>query len=420
MGDFDIVICGAGPAGSTAARTAAKAGLKVLLVDKDEFPRDKVCGGGLRPEILESPEFSYVTERKKDFLEGSSTSARLYGSKPSHFIAYDAPASEPLVYGTSRRKFDEVLFRLAQEAGVEAWTKTIVKSVKITKDYVEISLEGGRTVKAGIVIGAGGMQDPVAKVLRAKEGLPPSWPMEDIGFAVAHEYEVGEEFIKEAFGPRRTIHMHLKPEGIYGYAWAFPRRTFINVGFGAFLKDIKGFDLKAGFKGYLSLLKRSGLFPKEINEVSFKGARIPLRGPIERTSSDRMLLVGDAAGFVSPISGDGISFAMASGKMAADVAVQCMKEGDCSRTALASYDRIWKHLWKEDFQVLCHIADIVEGNLDSIVEVCQKDEKLVKMLVGVYNGRARPSKVVNSMKRRYLRGMLLRKLSGKGDGRVKH
>jgi digeranylgeranylglycerophospholipid reductase len=345
---------------------------------------------------------------------------RLYGSKPDQFIAYDAPGSEPLMYGTSRRRFDEVLLRLARDAGAEVHTRATVKRVKVAKEQVEVVLEDGRTFRSQIVVGAGGMQDPVAKVLREREGLPRSWPSGDIGFAVAHEYEVGERFISESFGEGYTCHFHMKPQGIYGYAWAFPRRSSINVGFGAFLKEIKKMDIRAGFKAYLSLLKRSGLFPKNIDDIVFKGARLPLRGPIERTSSDRMLLVGDGAGFVSPLSGDGISFAMTSGRLAADVAGRCLEDGDCSRKALLNYDRAWKRIWKEDFQVLCHIADIVEGNLDSVVEVCQKDKKLVKMLVGVYNGRACPSKVVNSMKRRYLRGMLLRKLSGKGDGRVKH
>ena len=408
---YDIMICGAGPAGSTAARTAAKAGLKVLLVDKDGFPKDKVCGGGLRPEILESPEFAYVAERKEEFLEGTCTSVRLYGTKPSRFIAYDAPASEPLVYGTSRRRFDEVLFQLAREAGAEAYTKAIVKKVKVSEGHVEVALGDGRTFKARIVVGAGGMQDPVAKVLRAREGLPVSWPIKDIGFAVAHEYDVGERFIEEAYGKGMTVHMHLKPEGIYGYAWAFPRRSFINIGFGAFMKDIKKMDLRAGFKSYLSLLKRSGLFPKDIDKIELKGARIPLRGPIKRTVTDRIILVGDAAGFVSPLGGDGISFAMHSGSLAARTAVSCLETDDCSGKALLGYERAWRGMWEKDFKVLCELADLVEGDTDRMIQNCGTDEKLVRMMVGLYNGRAKPSEVIGSLKRRYLRSMVLAKIS---------
>jgi menaquinone-9 beta-reductase len=403
---YDLIICGAGPAGSTVARTAAKAGFSVLLVDKENFPRDKVCGGGLRPEIMESPAFSYVADRKAEFLENESLSVRMYGSTPSNFIAYDAPANEPLIYGTSRRNFDDVLFRLAQDAGAKALTKVIVKRIDIGKDQVRVGLDNGKDIKARIVIGAGGMQDPVAKVLREREGLPRSWRTEEIGLAVAHEYEVGEDFIQEHYGNKNTIHLHLKPEGVYGYAWAFPRRTKINVGFGAFLKDIKGTDIKASFKSYLSLLKKSGLFPKDIDRIEFKGARIPLRGPIERTFSERLLLVGDAAGFVSPISGDGISFAMSSGLLAAQVAGECLEKDDCSKKALSEYEVQWRSRWDKDFKVLCEIADMVEKDLDGIISNFSKDEKLIDMMVRVYNGRARPSEVITKMKLRYAKTML--------------
>jgi geranylgeranyl reductase family protein len=408
---FDLVICGAGPAGSTTARTAAKAGQKVLLVDKDGFPRDKVCGGGLRPEILESPEFSYVAAQKDHFLEGKCTGVRLYGSRPDHFIAYDGPDSEPLMYGTSRRRFDEVLFRLARDAGAEVQTRATVKKVKVAKEYVEVVFEDGRTIRAHIVVGAGGMQDPVAKLLREREGLPRSWPSKDIGFAVAHEFEVGERFISESFGESYTCHFHMKPQGIYGYAWAFPRRSSINVGYGAFLKDIKKMNLRAGFKTYITLLKKSGLFPRGIDHIEFRGARIPLRGPIKRTVSDRTMLVGDAAGFVSPLGGDGISFAMASGMLAARTAIQCLEVGDCSSKGLSVYEREWKRLWGKDFRVLCDLADMVERDMDRIIEVCRNDKVLVRMLAGIYNGRDKPSKVIGPIMRRYLKNAIVSGIS---------
>jgi len=414
---YDLAICGAGPAGSTTARTAAKAGYSVLLVDKEEFPRDKVCGGGLRPEVMESPDFSYVADKRSEFLENKSMSVRLYGSTPSHFISYDAPADEPIIYGTSRRNFDDVLFRLALDAGAKALTKVTVKRVEVSKEYVHVVLDEGKEVKARIVIGAGGMHDPVAKVLRVREGVQRSWRSEEIGLAVAHEYEVGENFIQEHFGKENTLHLHLKPEGVYGYAWAFPRRTKINVGFGAFLKDIKGTDLKAAFKSYLSLLKKSGLFPKNIDRIVFKGARIPLRGPIERTYSERLLLIGDAAGFVSPISGDGISFAMASGRLAAQVAGKCLEKDDCTKKALSEYELQWRSRWDKDFKVLCEIADMVERDLDGIISNFSKDEKLIDMMVRVYNGRVRPSEVITKMKLRYAKTMLFGGSSGKNKKR---
>lgn len=310
------------------------------------------------------------------------------------------------MYGTTRRNFDEVLFKLAMDAGAMALTRTTVKRINVGKDQVLVGLEGGQEIKARTVLGAGGMQDPVAKVLREREGLPFSWPSSDIGLAVAHEYEVGEEFIQEHYGPQNTCHFHLKPGGVYGYAWAFPKRTKLNIGFGAFLKDIKGTDLKAAFKGYLTLLKKSDLFPKDNDIVEFKGARLPLRGPIKRTYTDRMLLVGDSAGFVSPISGDGIDFAMSSGMLASQTIIKCLEKDDCSKKALSEYEVQWRRRWDKDFKVLCELADLVEKDLEGIISNFSKDDVLIEMMVRVYNGRVKPSEIITKLKLRYAKTMI--------------
>jgi geranylgeranyl reductase family protein len=407
MSSHDLVIVGAGPAGSCAGREAAKAGLKVLVIDKEDFPRDKVCGGGLRPEILEDPHMSFLAARRSEFIECQSMRTVMQGENVSDLVEYKAPSGKPIIYGTTRRRFDEVLVNSAREAGAEIMTGNLVKRIEVGKDMVRVGLASGRDVQAKVVIGAGGMQDPVAKYLRRKEGLPTSWPLEDIGVAVACELEVGEGFVQDAYGSEMTTHLYLKPQGVYGYAWAFPRRSTVNLGFGGFFHDMRKMDIRALFKEHISHLKLSGLLPERTGEIRFKGARIPLRGPIDRTYSDRMMLVGDAGGFVSPLSGDGISFALTTGRLAAETACRCVGSGDCGKKALSGYERAWRRMWGNDFKALCQIADQIRSELDRLIRFAKRDKRFVETMVWVYNGHVRPSKAIRGLKMRYLKNLVL-------------
>ncbi|UCF07282.1 MAG: FAD-dependent monooxygenase, partial [Thermoplasmata archaeon] len=196
MVKYDAVICGAGPSGSTAAKYMAEKGLKVVLLEKKSFPRDKPCGGALRPSIIDG--FDYVRDGIKKIPNSICLRARMYSPSLQYFIEY-SPGSA-VMYNIRRIHFDALLADLARSAGAELRENAEVKRVSAKGNGYALRLKNGKEVEGRVILGAGGMHDPVVKYLRKKEGLPERWPKSDIGLGVVEEYEVGEDFINDSFG----------------------------------------------------------------------------------------------------------------------------------------------------------------------------------------------------------------------------
>jgi geranylgeranyl reductase family protein len=400
---YDALICGAGPSGSTAARYMAEKGLKVLQLEKHEFPRDKACGGALRPSVLE--DFSYLKKGLDNIPFCECNRVKMY--PPSLKNVVDYRPGKAVIYQVRRKNFDKLLVDIARVSGAEVRENSMVKNISVKKEFSSLKLNNGEEVKGKIIIGAGGMHDPVAKYLRKKEGMPEKWPESDIGLAVVEEHEVDEDYIGENPYPEKVSHFHLKPNGFYGYAWAFLKEDCINIGFGAFVKDMRKADIKQEFRKYLSLLKREKIIPKGIKVGKPKGGLIPLRGGIKRSFSDRILIIGDAAGFVSPIGGDGIYFGMCSGRLASEVVLDSVEKGVFTSSALSVYQQKWQNLWGEDLKALCYFSDMVFKRTEQIFRYACKDEKFKKMAVGLYSGDCRPADMKWPLQKRMVRDYFL-------------
>lgn len=400
---YDVVICGAGPSGSTAAKYIAEKGLKVVLLEKRAFPRDKPCGGALRPSVLE--EFGYLKNSMKNISSSRCYRAKMY--PPSLINTVDYKPGKVVLHQVQRKHFDSMLAELARSAGAELRENSEVKSVNVKGEISTVQLKNGMEVKGKLIIGAGGMHDPVVKYLRKKEGLPPKWPESDIGLAVVEEYEVGEDFILNNYGEERTSHFHLKPNNFYGYAWTFPKEHTLNIGFGAYWKDMKMANIKDVFSRYLALLKKEGVVPGNIEAGRPKGGLIPLRGGIKKSYSDHILILGDAAGFVSPIGGDGIYYGMCSGRIASEVVENAVEHDSFGKDGLKDYQEKWYKQWGKDLVVLCYFADKVSVRVEQIMKYGSKDEKFKEMAAGLYNGECKPSKMKWKILRRIARDFFL-------------
>jgi flavin-dependent dehydrogenase len=134
---------------------------------------------------------------------------------------------------------------------------------------------------------------------------------------------------------------------------------------------------------------------------------IPLRGGIEKSFSDRILLIGDAAGFVSPIGGDGIYYGMSSGRLASEVAEKVVEKDVFTSSALSEYQQRWHNLWGKDLEALCYFADMVFKRTEQIICYASKDENLREMAVGLYNGDCKPSKAKLKIQSRMARDFFL-------------
>jgi geranylgeranyl reductase family protein len=272
----------------------------VLLVDKARFPRDKPCGGGLTGRALRQLPFSVepVVEEEVDVFELGLGYRRRFVRR----------TRAPLVVMTQRRRLDAFLVEQAREAGAE-----FRDGVKVEPSPLRVD---GEPVEATVLIGADGVNGVTAKAFRLD----------------GHEHEVALEgnvayglVPKERYARRAVVEFGIVPGG---YGWVFPKGDHVNVGVGGWLHQ--GPKLRE----HLSRLCREHGIPDDaVGEI--RGYRLPLRRPGAVAARGRMALVGDAAGLVDPVSGDGIYEALLSSKLAAEAALDVIagRTTDFSRYA---------------------------------------------------------------------------------------
>ncbi|HEY8768756.1 MAG TPA: geranylgeranyl reductase family protein [Dehalococcoidia bacterium] len=296
MKRYDVIVAGAGPAGSMAARQLAGRGARVLLLDKQKFPRDKPCGGGvtLRAASVQDVDLAPVVEQT---IYGARFSLRLGP-------AFDRRFERPLTYMTQRCRLDSHLAERAAESGADLHDGEALR---------EIDLEPGLTVRtdrdtysARVLIGADGANGVTGRSL----GLRPAFEE-----AVALEGNVRfADGVPEEW--RDVVALDLG--GLAGgYGWVFPKLDHLNVGVGAW--KYAGFTLRS------KLAQLAGRYGFEASTLeNLRGHHLPVRVPGTPLARGPAALAGDAAGLVDPLSGEGIHMAFASGKLAAEQALRVL------------------------------------------------------------------------------------------------
>lgn len=283
MQRFDVLVVGGGPAGSTTAYRLAEAGVSVLLTDRAEFPRDKPCGGGMTMRaVRQCPvDPSPVVEEEVDIVE----------LRFRYHDAVERRSVQPVIRMTQRRVLDAFLLEAARAKGVAVreGVKTVVGD-RITVD--------GEPVEARIVVAADGANGTTARSLGLGEGIV---------HGVAYEGNVPYRTVsRERYGRRAIVELADIPGG---YGWVFAKGDHVNVGVGAWQSE------GPNIREHLARLCRA----HEIDESSLehlRGHRLPLRRPGTVIASERGLLVGDAAGLIDPVSGDGMYECFVSSKLA--------------------------------------------------------------------------------------------------------
>lgn len=284
--NFDVIVIGAGPAGASAARTAASLGLRVALVDKARFPRDKLCGGGFTGRAAQY--YREIFERDLPEAFDSKTAVELYGFGEKLGVIDDIPP----VYLTMRLSLDAHLCALAMAAGAVDFTGQ--KITEMDPEAGTVTLASGTRLQAPVVIGADGCNSAVARRVFGRAFDP-----NRIGFALEAE---GPELAKDA--PLR-IDMGAAN---WGYGWSFPKTGTHTVGVGGV--HSRNPELKALMKAYMADLGVPA-------ETRIKGQYLPFGQARRCPGRNNVLLVGDAAWLVDPVTGEGIAYALKSGQMAA-------------------------------------------------------------------------------------------------------
>jgi geranylgeranyl reductase family protein len=290
MERFDVLVVGAGPAGSATAIHLARAGASVLLADKARFPRDKPCGGGLTGRALRhlpcpvDPVVEHVVDRM--------VVRAAYGRKVTR------QSGERLIDMTQRRRLDLHLAEQAAAAGAGFRDGAAVDSVEIHNDDVAARVDG-TSVRASFLVGADGANGIVAKATGLGDGIVRG---------VALEGNVPWSALgREPYDRTAWVELGIVPGG---YGWVFPKGDHANLGVGGWMTE--GPNLRDHLD---RLVREHGVDSTALESV--RGHRLPMRVLGAPARTGRVLLVGDAAGLVDPLSGDGMYEAFVSAELAA-------------------------------------------------------------------------------------------------------
>ncbi|MEP6464342.1 MAG: geranylgeranyl reductase family protein [Frankiaceae bacterium] len=346
--DADVIVVGAGPAGATTACYLAQSGLDVLLLEKAVFPREKVCGDGLTPRAVRSllalgvdtsPEAGWLRNR----------GLRIIGGGMRLEIPWPDLASYPN-YGLVRQRtdFDEMLARMAQKAGARLHEGTPVREpvLDATGRVTGVITKDGSTHRAPLVIAADGNSTrlSLAVGIRKRDDRPMGVAVRRYYRSPRHDDDWLESWLELWDGePGRS---RLLP----GYGWIFGMGDGTsNVGLGI-LNTSSAF----GNTDYKDLLARwLAATPPEWGYVEanatgpVRGAALPMGFNRQPHYAPGLLLVGDAGGMVNPFNGEGIAYAMESGQLAAEVAVQALArpDGPARERALSAYPAALKDIY---------------------------------------------------------------------------
>jgi geranylgeranyl reductase family protein len=329
----DVIVVGAGPGGSTAAKLLADGGYSVLLIDRSDFPRHKTCASWINRLAFER--FGYLKNSLADLVENPFFGVAFY----DRLIEREARYFErrPSGYLSLRSKFDDGLRRIAMEAGARFLGGCAVSDLLEERDGIRVRLADGRELTSRVLIGADGASSRVA----VKAGLRQGWSPGDYVLCANTDAPYPPERITAFYGERFPFRVFLEYGGIQGYGWVFPKKEHICVGIGALLKD--GRSIRPLFRHFVQALRERNQIPSNLPEDKVYFDLDPVGG-VYRVPSlvrGRVMLIGDAAGFVSGSTGEGIYPAMVSAEVAVDLVREALK-GPSPAAVLERYNKKWR------------------------------------------------------------------------------
>jgi geranylgeranyl reductase family protein len=297
----DVLVVGGGPAGAACARQLVRAGLDVVVMDKQQFPRDKVCAGWITPAVIESLELDcadYAQGRVMQPIRGFRTG--IIGEAP-----VETRYAETASYGIRRREFDHYLL---QRAHARLRLGEPMKS--IVREGAGWLVNG--EIRTPMVVGAGGHFCPVSRALGTRLGQD-----ETIVSAQEIEFPLSAAERSECHIDNEVAQLYFCAD-LKGYGWCFPKGDYLNIGLGR--ED--NHRLPEHVERFCAWLQQRGSIPRNLPGKFNGHAYLLYTASRRKLTDDGVLVVGDAAGLAYPQSGEGILPAVQSGLIAAQVIVE--------------------------------------------------------------------------------------------------
>lgn len=323
---YDVLIVGGGPAGSTLAYALSGSGLKIAILDKKAFPRQKICAGWVTPEVMR-----VLNIDLDDYAEGRVLQ-KISGFKISQLGQKQVESrytGEPVSYGIRRIEFDDYLL---QRCGAELILQEAFKGMEKNDNGWLVN----EKYQAKMVIGAGGHYCPVARAIDSKGVSELAVVAQEAEFEMTAQQKsacnINEEVPELFFTP-----------DLMGYGWVFRKGDYLNVGLGR--EDKR--KLSSHVKDFCDYLITQGKIPNDITAKYNGHAYLLYNHAVRSMVAENVLLIGDSAGLAYPQSGEGIRPAVESAMLAADVIRRC--EGNYSSSELQLYDELMEQRFGKRF-----------------------------------------------------------------------
>jgi len=340
----DVLIIGGGPAGASAALSLRYSKLKIILVDKDIFPRYKICGDGISTDTTNQLDF--LSDTIKQNFEKITEKNDIEG------ISIFAPNAKRLNITVNKREkagfvvrryiFDNLLMNeVKKQQNIEVFENTKIIDFENGKDYI-FAKSSKIIFGAKIIIGADGINSITVNKLSKKKNDPKHFSL------ASQAYYKNVETLSENF-----IELHLLDEILPGYFWIFPAyNNIVNVGLITGVDKIKSDKInliKMTHEIILKYFSHRFLYAEQISEFKVRG--LPQNLQQTKISGEKFILTGDAASLIDPLTGEGIANAIRSGRYAAEHIFSCFKNNNFSAVFNEKYEyRIKKALRKEIFR----------------------------------------------------------------------
>ena len=398
--DCDVLIAGGGPAGSSLAYHLSKKGLKIIVAEAARFPRDKICGDGVSPIALAELNAMGIKKWKKFSQANEISKVGLFIKNDKVFINLSKPENLPFhARIIPRIELDNWIYETAKKAGAQYLEDTRLTNYVTTSTGVIAQVKQGlatKQIRAKVIVGADGSSSVVARQIQ--------------GGKHADEFQLLglRTYYENVNGPSDRVDIYFTEDSFPGIYWLFPKgKRGANIGMAAISATFphKPANIRSLLAGHLK--NNSDIRERVGNgkpEGKIDGWILKFFNPKSILTGNRLMLVGDAAGLINPLSGDGIQYALLSARWAAETLSGCFKNNDFSATALFNYRKKVDKELGYDFALSNLLVQFARNKtltpvwmkiLSVMISRAKEDKEYADTIAGIFEGTYPSQKALN-------------------------